>query len=84
MLGGLKRLFRETPECPICDGPCTHDFPRSEFVFPENLPVGDPGNRSSMPPEPPATKPNRRGRRPESHAPKGPEEDRMIRLEDDR
>ncbi len=84
MLSGLSRLFREVPECPLCDGPCTHEFERSEWVFPDHLPQGDPANRTADPEPVKETKPNRRGRRPEVHTPKGPEEDRMVKPSEDR
>lgn len=80
---GISRLFREIPICPVCDGPCTHELERSEYRFPDRLPDTRPGFPG--PPIPESTpKPNRRGRRPETHAPKGPEEDRMETLEEDR
>lgn len=79
---GISRLFREIPTCPLCDGPCTHDFPRSEYRIPDRLPESD--DRSADPVPVKAPKPNRRGRRPEHHAPEGPDEDRMVRPSEDR
>jgi hypothetical protein len=82
---GISRLFREIPTCPVCDGPCTHEFERSPWRLPDRLPtIRDDGTIDATPPAPPEPKPNKRGRRPEQHAPKGPEEDRMIRPEEDR
>lgn len=79
---GTSRMFREVPVCPLCDGPCQHEFERSEYRFPDRLPVSD--DRSTYPPPPKEPKPNRRGRRPEHHAPQGPQEDRMVKPDEDR
>lgn len=81
---GIKRLFREIPTCPVCDGPCRHELTRSEYRFPDRLPRSDLGNRSADPDPEKPVKPNRRGKRPEHHEPKGPKEDRMVRPSEDR
>jgi hypothetical protein len=78
----LRRVLLGTPVCPVCDGPCQHELERSEFRFPDRLPESQ--DRTADPPPVKAPKPNRRGRRPEHHAPQGPEQDRMVRPEEDR
>jgi hypothetical protein len=67
----------------MCDGPCTHELERSEYRFPDRLPDTRPGFPGPEIPEP-KPKVNKRGRRPEHHAPEGPEEDRMIKPSEDR
>lgn len=64
------------PVCPLCDGPCTHDFPRSEYRMPDRLPESDHNEAKPAPP----VKENRRGKR----AHHGPAEDRMRRPSEDR
>lgn len=68
----LSKVGREVPVCPMCDGPCTHEFTRSEHRFPDALP-------KDTPEEPTAPKPNRRGKR--MHR---PSEDRAHRPSEDR
>ena len=63
----------------MCDGPCKHEFPRSEFVFPDRLKRSDddPSRADDKAPKPP--RPNRRGKRPtdaQDRAIHGPVEDR--------
>lgn len=82
--GRLRQLVTEVPVCPMCDGPCKHDFPRSEFSFPDRLPMAPPERRTGDPKPEKVKKANLRGRRPVNHAPKGPAEDRMVRPSEDR
>lgn len=80
----MGRLFdeEEAPHCPVCDGPCTHDFERGPFVFPDRLPKATDGAADPVPEK--AKKQNRRGRRPEQHTKNRPTEDRMVRPDEDR
>lgn len=73
----LARIPRaeDVPVCPVCDGPCTHEFERGEYVFPDRLRKTPPEHGSRDPePEKPKVK-RRRGKR----AKHGPDEDRMRR-----
>lgn len=67
---GQLQASNPTPQCPVCDGPCTHEFERSDMRIPDKL--------TPEPPKPP--KPNPRGKR----AIHGPEQDRMVRPSEDR
>lgn len=75
-LHGVARLLRGVPDCPICEGPCTHEFERSEFVIPDRLPKGEGSNPAPVK----VAKANLRGRR----AHHGPEENRAKKPDDDR
>lgn len=83
-LGDISRALRGVPECPLCDGPCTHELTRSEFAIPDRLPRSADGTGDPIV-EPPKPPPRNRGRRRErKRAKHGPVEDRMRRPEDDR
>lgn len=75
-LGVLRHFGAEVPRCPLCDGPCRHELPRSDRRFPDRLAETPPERRGSNDPEPvKMPRLNRRGRR----AIHGPAEDRMVR-----
>lgn len=80
----LRKLIEPIPACPFCGGPCTHDFERSDYAFPDRLPVAPPERRTGDPDVVPHPRANLRGRRPEHHAPGRPVEDRARRPEADR
>lgn len=84
-MAGFRSIQREiagTPLCPMCEGPCVHEFERGPYVFPDRLPKAKDG---SADPEPaPPVKVRKRGRRPSRIGPTGPVEDRMHRPESDR
>ena len=67
----------EAPICPVCDGPCTEEFERSENVVPDRLPQAEDGSADPEPVKP--ARVNRRGRRAHRLA-----EDRMHRPSEDR
>lgn len=62
----------------MCDGPCTEDFERGPYVFPDRLPRAQDGTADPSP-DKKEPKPNRRGKRARK-----PSEDRMIRPSEDR
>jgi len=65
----------EAPVCPICEGPCTHDLERSEYVFPDRLPRATDGSADPLP----EAEPRRAGKR--AHR---PAEDRAHHPSEDR
>lgn len=73
----LANSGSEVPVCPVCDDqPCTHEFERGEYVFPDRLPKA-PLDRATRDPDDskPRTVKRKRGKRKK----RGPEEDRMVR-----
>lgn len=73
-----RHLDATVPACPMCDGPCQEDFPRSPYQFPGNLPraadSAQDGDGVVV-----VARFNRRGRRAQK-----PSQDRMHRLQHDR
>jgi hypothetical protein len=67
------------PDCPVCDGPCTHEFERSDLRIPDRLPKANTTRPDGVDEPAREPKPNRRGKR--SHR---PAEDRMHRPSEDR
>lgn len=72
----LRDLTEGPDDCPICEGPCTHEFERGEYVLGGPMDA-HPSRKAEKPEEvAPVTK------RP--HGKRRPAEDRARRLADDR
>lgn len=73
----LHRLLGEVPACPVCDDqPCEHEFQRGLYRIGDGKDVYD---EAKFGPKPKPVK-RKKGRRMK----RGPDEDRMHRLSEDR
>lgn len=77
---GIPTLGSLAPVCPMCDGPCTHEFERSDMRIPDRLPEANTTRPEGVDAPVKVPTPNRKGRR----AVHGPDEDRAHHLAEDR